>query len=87
MRLVGSSRARSVDGVGFHSVRGASFFQLGIFAVVAGAITAAVAYLIPWLPVSASREAGRITFIFWFVEWISIVIFAFVVAVLAYAVW
>ena len=36
---------------------------------------------------SASREAGRITFIFWFVEWISIVIFSIVVAVLGYAVW
>jgi cytochrome c oxidase subunit 2 len=65
----------------------ASFWQLGIFTVVAAAITAAVAYLIPWLPTSASREAGRITFIFWFVEWISIIIFAVVVAVIVYAVW
>ena len=68
-------------------MRRASFLQLGLFAIVAGAITAAVAYAIPWLGVDASREAGRIIFVFWFVEWISIVIFAIVAAVLVYAAW
>jgi cytochrome c oxidase subunit 2 len=68
-------------------VRGAKFLQLGVFAVVAGAITAAVAYAIPWLGTNASREGARIDFTFWFAEWISIFIFAIVAAVLLYAVW
>jgi cytochrome c oxidase subunit II len=68
-------------------VRGAKFLQLGVFAVIAGVITAVVAYAIPWLGTNASREGARIDFTFWFVEWISIFIFAIVAAVLAYAAW
>jgi len=44
-----------------------------------------VAYAIPWLPYPASREAGRINFVFWYAEWISIVIFAVVAAPLVYS--
>ena len=65
----------------------ASFWQLGVFAAVAVAVQVAVAYAIPWLPYPASREAGRIVFIFWFLEWICVFIFAIVAAVLIYAVW
>jgi cytochrome c oxidase subunit 2 len=54
--------------------------------VIAGGIAAAVAVLFPWLPKPASREAGRIDFVFWFVVVICIVIFAVVVAMLLYAV-
>jgi cytochrome c oxidase subunit 2 len=53
---------------------------------LAGGIAAAVAVLVPWLPTPASREAGRIDFVFWFVTIICIVIFAIVAAVLLYAV-
>jgi cytochrome c oxidase subunit II len=54
---------------------------------LAGGIAAAVALLLPWLPTPASREAGRIDFVFWFVTVICIVIFALVAAVLLYSVW
>ena len=53
---------------------------------LAGGVAAAVAVLLPWLPTPASREAGRIDFVFWFVTVICIVIFAIVAAVLLYAV-
>jgi cytochrome c oxidase subunit 2 len=56
---------------------------LGI-ALVAGGIATAVAVLPTWLPVQASREAGRIDFVIWFTIVISIVIFALVAAVMAY---
>jgi len=56
---------------------------LGI-ALVAGGITTAVAVLPTWLPVQASREAGRIDFVIWFTIVISIVIFALVAAVMIY---
>ncbi|HUZ16265.1 MAG TPA: cytochrome c oxidase subunit II [Gaiellaceae bacterium] len=43
--------------------------------------------LIPtWLPVDASRQAGRIDFVFWFVIAICIALFAVVVAVIVYSV-
>jgi cytochrome c oxidase subunit 2 len=54
--------------------------------VLAGGIATAVAVLLPWLPQPASREAGRIDFVFWFVTIICIVIFAIVAAALLYAV-
>src|SRR5581483_6780679 len=41
---------------------------------------------IPWLPVSASKEAGRTDFEFWFVVTICIVIFSIVSAVMLYSV-
>ena len=34
--------------------------------LIAGAIATAVALAIPWLPTPASREAGRIDFVYWF---------------------
>ena len=65
--------------------RGSIASLVGI-GVVAGGIAAAVALLIPWLPVSASKEAGRIDFVFWFVVTICIVIFAVVAAAILYSV-
>jgi cytochrome c oxidase subunit 2 len=65
--------------------RGSIASLLGI-GVVAGGVAAAVALAIPWLPVSASKEAGRIDFVFWFVVTICIVIFAVVAAVILYSV-
>ena len=45
----------------------------------------AVALLIPWLPDSASEQADRIDFVFWFVTAICIAIFALVAAVIVYS--
>lgn len=65
--------------------RGSILTLLGI-GVVAGGVATAVAVLLPWLPSPASREAGRIDFVFWFVIAICIVIFAIVAAALVYSV-
>jgi cytochrome c oxidase subunit II len=65
--------------------RGSIASLLGI-GIVSGGIAAAVALAIPWLPVSASKEAGRIDFVFWFVVTICIVIFAVVAAAILYSV-
>jgi cytochrome c oxidase subunit 2 len=67
-------------------VRRGSVLQLLGLGAVAAAITTAVAVLIPWLPVSASKESTRIHFVYWFTTVIAIVVFAAVVAVLAYSV-
>jgi cytochrome c oxidase subunit II len=66
--------------------RGSIASLIGI-GVVSGGIAAAVAVAFPWLPVSASKEAGRTDFLFWFVIWICVVIFAVVAAVIIYSVW
>jgi cytochrome c oxidase subunit 2 len=58
--------------------------RLGLFALAAGAIAFAVAYFVPWLPKDASRERGRIDFIFWLTTIICVGIFALVAAVLVY---
>ena len=65
--------------------RGSILTLLGI-GVIAGGAAAAVALLLPWLPTPASREAGRIDFVFWFVIAICIGIFAIVIAALLYSV-
>src|SRR4051812_38993355 len=54
--------------------------------LMSGAIATAVAVFLPWLPQPASDEAGRIDFVFWFVTWICILIFAIVAAALIYSV-
>jgi cytochrome c oxidase subunit II len=69
------------------SVRRGSIVQLCLFAVVAGALGVLVAVLPNWLPVAASREAGRIHFVFWFVTGICLFIFSIVAAVLGYSIW
>ena len=65
--------------------RGSILGLLGI-GIVAGGIATAVAVLLPWLPEDASRERGRIDFVFWFTIGICIMIFAIVVAVLLYSI-
>jgi cytochrome c oxidase subunit 2 len=65
--------------------RGSILALLGI-GIVAGGIATAVAVLLPWLPEDASRERGRIDFVFWFTVGICIMIFALVVAVLLYSI-
>jgi cytochrome c oxidase subunit 2 len=67
-------------------VRRGSVVQLVALGAVFGAAAAAVALLITWLPRSASEQADRIDFVFWFVTAICIAIFALVAAVIVYAV-
>ena len=67
-------------------MRRGSILQLVGFGLIFGAIAAAVALLVPWLPTSAGKEADRIDFVFWFTTVICIAIFALVAAVIAYAV-
>jgi cytochrome c oxidase subunit II len=66
-------------------VRRGSVVQLVLLGMLFGAGAAAVALLIPWLPHSASKQADRIDFVFWFVTVICIAIFALVAAVIVYA--
>ena len=68
-------------------MRRGSVLQLLGLAAVAAVITTLVAVLIPWLPEPASRESGRIHFVYWFTTVIAIGVFAVVAAVLAYSVW
>jgi cytochrome c oxidase subunit 2 len=65
--------------------RGSIVALLGL-ALIAGGVATAVAIWPTWLPVAASREAGRIHFVIWFVVGICIAIFALVAAVMVYAV-
>src|SRR5262245_25603273 len=65
--------------------RGSIVALLGL-GLVAGGVATAVALIPTWLPVDASKEAGRIDFTFWFVIAICIALFAIVAAVIAYSV-
>jgi cytochrome c oxidase subunit II len=67
-------------------VRRGSIVQLIVIGVLAGGIASAVALIPDWLPPSASDEAGRIDFVFWFVTGICIFIFSIVAAVSIFAV-
>src|SRR5437868_6177967 len=64
--------------------RGSIAALLGI-GLVAGGVATAVAIVPTWLPERASREAGRIDFVFWFVSVICIVICSIVAAAMIYA--
>ena len=68
-------------------MRRGSIVQLIVIGVLAGAVASAVALIPNWLPSSASREAGRIDFVFWFVTGICIFVFSIVAAVSVYSVW
>src|SRR3954451_20104210 len=65
--------------------RGSIVALLGI-GLVAGGVATAVALIPTWLPVDASREAGRIDFTFWFTIAICLALFAVVGAVMIYSV-
>jgi cytochrome c oxidase subunit II len=67
-------------------LRRGSIVQLILFALVASAAGLTLALVPGWLPESASDEAGRIDFVFWFVTAICVFIFAIVASVLIYAV-
>src|SRR5215471_18109990 len=65
--------------------KGSIVALLGL-AVVAGGVATAVALVPTWLPLDASREAGRIDFTIWFVIAICIFIFSIVAAVMTYSI-
>jgi cytochrome c oxidase subunit 2 len=67
-------------------VRRGSIVQLLLFAIVASAAGLTLALVPGWLPDAASKEAGRIDFVFWFVTIICIIIFAVVASMMTYAV-
>ena len=67
-------------------MRRGSVLQLAGLAAIAAVITTLVAVLVPWMPVAASRQAGRIHFVYYFTTGIAIAVFSIVVAVLAYSV-
>ena len=60
--------------------------QLVLFGLIAAAITSAIAWFPAWLPPAASEQASRNYAVIWYVTIICIVIFAIVVAALAYSV-
>ena len=68
-------------------MRRRQFVHLALLAaVIAGAVTA-VAVVIPWLPVSASKERERIDLTYWLATGIAIMIFSVVAAAILYSVW
>ena len=66
-------------------MRRGSVVQLVLFALVAAGAAMTLALVPGWLPTPASREAGRIDFVFWFVTVICVAIFAIVAAVIVYS--
>ena len=68
-------------------MRRRAVIQMVLIGLVAGAITFAFAYFIPWLPESASKQADDIDEAFWFVAIICAVIFAMVAGVAVYEGW
>src|SRR5690348_7043018 len=60
---------------------------MALIGLVTGAIAAAIAVFVPWLPTNASKERDGIDLTFWVATWICIAIFALVSALLVFAVW
>ena len=61
--------------------------QMILIGILTGIATGAVAYFIPWLPDAASKEAGPIDEVYWFVAIVCGLIFALVAGVSIYAGW
>ena len=68
-------------------MRRRSFVHLALLAAVIAAAVTAVAVVIPWLPVSASKEREGIDLTYWLATGIAIMIFAVVSAAILYSVW
>src|ERR1043166_1439363 len=68
-------------------MRRGAIFQPTLLALGIAGITTAVALVPHWLPPTASEQADRIDFVFWYVTVICIVIYAIVIAVLVYSFW
>jgi cytochrome c oxidase subunit II len=68
-------------------MRRGAIVQLTLLAVVIGGIVTVVAVVPVWLPPTASQQADRIDFVFWYVTAICIVIYAIVIATLIFSAW
>jgi len=66
-------------------VRRVSILHLFVIGAACAAITTCSAFFVPWLPLDASRQAGRIDFTIWFATVIAVVVFSFVATILVYA--
>jgi cytochrome c oxidase subunit 2 len=66
-------------------VRAGSLIRVLLVALLLAAGATAVAIFIPWLPEQASKEGGRIDFVFWFVTAICIGIFSVVASLSVYS--
>jgi cytochrome c oxidase subunit 2 len=66
-------------------VRAGPLIRVLLVALVLAAIATAVAIFIPWLPDQASKEGGRIDFVFWFVTAVCIAIFSVVASLSVYS--
>ena len=67
-------------------MRRGAIFELVLYSLVAAGLATAVALGFNWLPEAASRQAGRIFFLYWLATGISIFVFSVVVAVLVYSI-
>jgi cytochrome c oxidase subunit II len=68
-------------------MRRRAVIQMIVIGILTGLVSGAVAYFIPWLPDAASKEAGAIDAVYWFVAIICALIFALVAGVSIYAGW
>ncbi len=68
-------------------MRKRAVIQMIVIGTLAGLVTGAVAYFVPWLPDAASTQAGLIDEVYWFTAIICVVIFALVAGVSVYAGW
>lgn len=66
-------------------MRAGSLIRVLLVALLLAAIATAVAIFVPWLPENASKEGGRIDFVFWFVTAICIGIFSVVASLSVYS--
>ena len=66
-------------------MRRGSIVQLVVIGLLSGAVATAIALLVPWMPVTATKQAERIDFTYWFATVISLFVFAVVAAILIYA--
>jgi cytochrome c oxidase subunit II len=83
-----SPRACPARSLGFAPpMRRRAVVQMIVIGLLTGIATGAFTYFIPWLPDAASKEAGEIDQVYWFVAIICAVIFALVAGVSIYAGW
>src|SRR5881409_1036630 len=68
-------------------MRRGAIVQLTLLALLIGGVVTVVALYPNWLPPTASEQADRIDFVFWYVTAICIVIYAIVIAALVYSAW
>jgi cytochrome c oxidase subunit 2 len=66
-------------------MRVGSLIRVLLVALLLAAAATAVAIIIPWLPDQASKEGGRIDFVFWFVTAVCIGIFSVVASLSVYS--